>query len=92
MFIIFHSGERAKNKILKICEAFGANRYPFTDDLGKQFQMINEVCSILTSIYVESTALLYHNLIMFRFKISFCINVCMCISFIQGFSLNVEFK
>ncbi|XP_062022288.1 V-type proton ATPase subunit a3-like isoform X2 [Rosa rugosa] len=43
VFIIFYSGERAKNKILKICEAFRANRYPFTDDLGKQFQMITEV-------------------------------------------------
>ncbi|KAL6212847.1 hypothetical protein ACLB2K_018062 [Fragaria x ananassa] len=43
VFIIFYSGERAKSKILKICEAFGANRYPFTDDLGKQFQMITEV-------------------------------------------------
>ncbi|CAN0906493.1 V-type proton ATPase subunit a3 [Linum grandiflorum] len=43
VFIVFYSGERAKNKILKICEVFGANRYPFTEDLGKQFQMIKEV-------------------------------------------------
>ncbi|CAI0382969.1 unnamed protein product [Linum tenue] len=43
VFIVFYSGERAKNKILKICEAYGANRYPFTEDLGKQFQMITEV-------------------------------------------------
>lgn len=43
MFIVFYSGERAKNKILKLCEAFGANRYPFTEDLSKQFQMITEV-------------------------------------------------
>jgi vacuolar-type H+-ATPase subunit I/STV1 len=43
VFVIFYSGDRAKNKILKICEAFGANRYPFADDLGKQFQMITEV-------------------------------------------------
>lgn len=46
MFVIFFSGERAKNKILKICEAFGANRYPFADDLSKQFQMISEVCNV----------------------------------------------
>ncbi|KAK4401500.1 V-type proton ATPase subunit a3 [Sesamum angolense] len=26
VFVVFFSGERAKNKILKICEAFGANR------------------------------------------------------------------
>ncbi|ONK55895.1 uncharacterized protein A4U43_C10F2060 [Asparagus officinalis] len=43
VFVIFYSGERAKSKILKICEAFGANRYPFTEDLGKQMQMIDEV-------------------------------------------------
>ena len=43
VFVIFYSGERAKNKILKICEAFGANRYPFAEDLGKQALMITEV-------------------------------------------------
>ncbi|KAJ4966546.1 hypothetical protein NE237_018395 [Protea cynaroides] len=43
VFVAFYSGERAKTKILKICEAFGANRYPFPDDLGKQAQMITEV-------------------------------------------------
>ncbi|KAK9066648.1 hypothetical protein SSX86_013971 [Deinandra increscens subsp. villosa] len=43
VFIVFHSGERAKSKVLKICDAFGANRYPFTDDAGKQHQMITEV-------------------------------------------------
>lgn len=47
VFVIFFSGERAKNKILKICDAFGANRYPFTDDLGNQFQMITEVHSVI---------------------------------------------
>lgn len=43
VFVVFYSGERAKNKILKICDAFGANRYPFTDDIGKQYQIITEV-------------------------------------------------
>ncbi|KAK8956628.1 Vacuolar proton ATPase a3 [Platanthera zijinensis] len=42
VFVIFYSGERAKTKILKICQAFGANRYPFTEDVSKQMQMINE--------------------------------------------------
>ena len=50
MFVIFYSGERAKNKILKISEAFGANRYPFTDDLGKQLQMITEVMTSNASL------------------------------------------
>lgn len=47
VFVVFYSGERAKNKILKICEAFGANRYPFNEDLGKQAQMIAEVLNLL---------------------------------------------
>ncbi|KAI4336825.1 hypothetical protein L6164_015305 [Bauhinia variegata] len=49
-FVVFYSGERAKSKILKICDAFGANRYPFTDDIGKQFQMINEVSGRLLEL------------------------------------------
>ncbi|KAH7575015.1 hypothetical protein JRO89_XS02G0035600 [Xanthoceras sorbifolium] len=54
VFVVFYSGERAKNKILKICEAFGANRYPFSEDLGKQAQSITEVsgrlCELKTTI------------------------------------------
>ncbi|KAL5975042.1 V-type proton ATPase subunit a3 [Asimina triloba] len=46
VFVIFYSGDRAKAKILKICEAFGANRYPFSEDLGKQMQMIKEVRNV----------------------------------------------
>lgn len=60
VFIIFYSGERAKNKILKICEAFGANRYPFTDDLGKQFQMITEVSGKLSELKSTIDAGLFH--------------------------------
>lgn len=47
VFVVFYSGEKAKNKILKICDAFGANRYSFPEDLGKQAQMVTEVCIIL---------------------------------------------
>ncbi|KAI3684916.1 hypothetical protein L6452_34145 [Arctium lappa] len=50
VFIVFYSGERAKNKVLKICDAFGANRYPFTDDLGKRHQMITEVSGKLSEL------------------------------------------
>ncbi|XP_030447034.2 V-type proton ATPase subunit a3-like isoform X1 [Syzygium oleosum] len=50
VFVIFYSGERAKNKIMKICEAFAANRYPFADDIGKQFQMITEVSGRLLEL------------------------------------------
>eukprot|EP00268_Persea_americana_P062128 TRINITY_DN793_c0_g1_i1.p1 TRINITY_DN793_c0_g1~~TRINITY_DN793_c0_g1_i1.p1 ORF type:complete len:824 (+),score=150.46 TRINITY_DN793_c0_g1_i1:177-2648(+) len=50
VFVVFYSGERAKTKILKICEAFGANRYPFSEDLGKQRQMIEEVSQRLAEL------------------------------------------
>ncbi|KAK1427281.1 hypothetical protein QVD17_15964 [Tagetes erecta] len=50
VFVVFYSGERAKNKVLKICDAFGANRYPFTDDIGKRHQMINEVSGKLSEL------------------------------------------
>ncbi|KAL6211511.1 hypothetical protein ACLB2K_016735 [Fragaria x ananassa] len=50
VFVVFYSGERAKNKILKICDAFGANRYPFTEDLSKQAQTINEVTGKLSEL------------------------------------------
>ncbi|GFP95167.1 v-type proton ATPase subunit a3 [Phtheirospermum japonicum] len=50
VFVVFYSGERAKNKILKICDSFGANRYPFTDDIGKQYQMITEVSGKLSEL------------------------------------------
>ncbi|GAB2225112.1 hypothetical protein Droror1_Dr00005899 [Drosera rotundifolia] len=43
VFVVFYSGDRAKNKILKICEAFGANRYPFSEDIRKQIEMLKEV-------------------------------------------------
>ncbi|KAL6215711.1 hypothetical protein ACLB2K_015139 [Fragaria x ananassa] len=60
VFIIFYSGERAKSKILKICEAFGANRYPFTDDLGKQYQMITEVSGKISELKSTIDAGLLH--------------------------------
>lgn len=50
VFVVFYSGERARNKIVKICEAFGANRYPFTEDLSKQFQIITEVSGRLEEL------------------------------------------
>ncbi|CAH1444814.1 unnamed protein product [Lactuca virosa] len=50
VFVVFFSGERAKSKILKICEAFGANRYPFPEDLSKQTQMITEVSGRLSEL------------------------------------------
>ncbi|XP_034676946.1 V-type proton ATPase subunit a2-like isoform X2 [Vitis riparia] len=60
VFVIFFSGERVKNKILKICDAFGANRYPFMDDLGKQYQMITEVSRRLLELKTTVDAGLLH--------------------------------
>jgi len=42
-FVILYSGERAKAKILKICDAFNANRYPFPEDVTKQLHAVQEV-------------------------------------------------
>lgn len=42
VFVCFFAGERARAKILKICEAFGANRYPFPEDGGRQRAMASE--------------------------------------------------
>ncbi|KAL6517335.1 V-type proton ATPase subunit a3 [Orobanche minor] len=55
VFVVFFSGERSKNKILKICEAFGANRYAFSEDLSKQSQMITEG----VILFVVSVLLIY---------------------------------
>uniref|UniRef100_A0A0C9RVH1 V-type proton ATPase subunit a n=1 Tax=Wollemia nobilis TaxID=56998 RepID=A0A0C9RVH1_9CONI len=50
VFVVFFSGERARTKILKICEAFGANRYPFPEEFSKQRQMIVEVSRRLAEL------------------------------------------
>lgn len=50
VFVIFYSGERARTKVMKICEAFGANRYPFPEDISKQRQMIGEVSGRLAEL------------------------------------------
>ncbi|XP_019415420.1 PREDICTED: V-type proton ATPase subunit a3-like isoform X1 [Lupinus angustifolius] len=50
VFVVFYSGERVSSKILKICDAFGANRYPFSDDLSKQFHIITEVSGRLSEL------------------------------------------
>ncbi|OAY37264.1 V-type proton ATPase subunit a3 [Manihot esculenta] len=60
VFVVFYSGERAKTKIFKICEAFGANRYPFTEDLGKQNQMIDEVSGRVSELKTTIDAGILH--------------------------------
>ncbi|KAL1554314.1 V-type proton ATPase subunit a3 [Salvia divinorum] len=60
VFAVFFSGERAKNKILKICEAFGANRYSFSEDGSKQSQLITEVSGRLSELKTTIDAGLVH--------------------------------
>ncbi|AQL08022.1 V-type proton ATPase subunit a3 [Zea mays] len=49
-FVIFYSGERAKTKILKICDAFNANRYPFPEDVSKQLHAVQEVSGKISEL------------------------------------------
>lgn len=55
VFIVFFSGDRARTKITKICEAFGANRYPFPEDLNRQWQMKSEVRNAMLFLYNSLT-------------------------------------
>ncbi|CAN7116233.1 unnamed protein product [Brassica rapa subsp. narinosa] len=50
VFVVFFSGEQARTKILKICEAFGANCYPVPEDITKQRQLTREVLSRLSDL------------------------------------------
>jgi len=43
VFVVFFAGERARAKALKICEACGANRYPYPDDAPRAAAMAAEV-------------------------------------------------
>ncbi|KAF3644304.1 V-type proton ATPase subunit a1 [Capsicum annuum] len=50
VFVVFFSGEQARSKILKICEAFGANCYPVPEDMTKRRQITQEVLSQLSEL------------------------------------------
>ncbi|XP_039031208.1 V-type proton ATPase subunit a1-like [Hibiscus syriacus] len=50
VFVVHFSGEQARTKILKICEAFAANCYPVPDDITKQRQITREVSSHLSDL------------------------------------------
>ena len=60
VFVVFYAGEKVKAKILKICDAFGANRYPFAEEIGKQAQMISEVSEKLSELKTTIDAGLLH--------------------------------
>ncbi|KAE9461202.1 hypothetical protein C3L33_06898, partial [Rhododendron williamsianum] len=60
VFVVFFSGEQARTKILKICEAFGANSYPVPEDTTKQRQLMREVLSRLSELEVTLDAGIRH--------------------------------
>ncbi|KAJ0084266.1 hypothetical protein Patl1_30782 [Pistacia atlantica] len=60
IFVVFFSGEQARTKILKICEAFGANCYPVPEDITKQSQIIREVLSRLSELEATLEAGIRH--------------------------------
>ncbi|CAK9314443.1 unnamed protein product [Citrullus colocynthis] len=60
VFVVFFSGEQARNKVLKICEAFGANCYPVPEDITKQRQITREVSSRLTELEATLDAGIRH--------------------------------
>ncbi len=53
-FILLFAGDRARTKIMKICEAFGANLYPFPEEPNKQQQMKAEVCKLFFFFFPAS--------------------------------------
>ncbi|XP_060174424.1 V-type proton ATPase subunit a1-like isoform X2 [Lycium barbarum] len=60
VFVVFFSGEQARTKILKICEAFGANCYPVPEDTTKRRQITQEVLSRLSELETTLDAGLLH--------------------------------
>ncbi|KAH7862108.1 hypothetical protein Vadar_000035 [Vaccinium darrowii] len=59
-FVVFFSGEQAKTKILRICEAFGASCYPVPEDITKQRQLTQEVLSRLSELEATLNAGIRH--------------------------------
>ncbi|KNA18565.1 hypothetical protein SOVF_069640 isoform B [Spinacia oleracea] len=60
VFVVFFSGEQARMKILKICEAFGANCYPVPEEINKQRQIYKEVSSRLGELEATLDAGIRH--------------------------------
>nr|XP_008358210.2 V-type proton ATPase subunit a1 [Malus domestica] len=58
--VVFFSGMQAKTKILKICEAFGANCYPVPEDTTRQRQITREVSSRLAELETTLDAGIRH--------------------------------
>ncbi|GMG98824.1 hypothetical protein Nepgr_000664 [Nepenthes gracilis] len=60
VFVVFFSGEQAGMKILKICEAFGANCYPVPEEIGRHSQITKEVLTRLSELEATLDAGIRH--------------------------------
>lgn len=60
VFMVFFAGDNARTKILKICEAFSASRYPFPEEVSRQHQMHGEVSSRIQELQTTNEAALRH--------------------------------
>ncbi|XP_042381291.1 V-type proton ATPase subunit a1-like isoform X1 [Zingiber officinale] len=60
VFVVFFSGEQAKSKILKICQAFGASCYPVPEENSKQKQLAHEVSLRLSELEATLDAGMRH--------------------------------
>ncbi|XWS52726.1 hypothetical protein CRYUN_Cryun11dG0095100 [Craigia yunnanensis] len=60
VFVVHFSGEQARTKVLKICEAFGANCYPIPEDINKQRKITREVLSHLSELVTTLDAGIHH--------------------------------
>lgn len=60
VFVVFFSGEQARTKIIKICEAFGASCYSVPEDVTKKRQITREVSSRLADLETTLDAGIRH--------------------------------
>eukprot|EP00898_Chlorokybus_atmophyticus_P007673 jgi/Chlat1/7907/Chrsp68S07349 len=60
VFTVFFAGERARSKIVKICDSFNANRYPFPEDVARRRQMYAEVNARLAELHTTIEAGVRH--------------------------------
>lgn len=56
VFVVFFAGVTAREKVQKICEAYGANRYPLPDDVAEQRHVHAELTTRLRELHVTLTA------------------------------------
>jgi len=62
VFIVFFSGTRSQDKVAKICDAFGANRYNYPAQYGTRQQLLVEVQTRIDDLqHVIQTSVTHRN-------------------------------